>query len=164
MSGCSMISVSTSPSRPGSSPPFPSQAQHWYSVIISMKSCAVSRSASADGGVVTYRYDVLQNVLRPFVTITFWFEVTLQNGQSLKSDSYRVQYLDDRFHLAAAGGRHAAGALVRGRRGLRRCPAGCNTPQPERGQRAHPGPVGNAPGRVRVRLYHRFAKRVVPGR
>ena len=48
-------------------------------------------------GVVTYRYDVTQNVLRPFVMITFWFEVTLQNGQTLQSDDYHVQYLDDRF-------------------------------------------------------------------
>lgn len=48
-------------------------------------------------GVVTYRYDVTQNVLRPFVTISFWFEVTLQNGQTLRSDNYRVQYVDDRF-------------------------------------------------------------------
>lgn len=48
-------------------------------------------------GVVTYRYDVTQNVLRPFVTISFWFEVTLQNGQTLRSDNYRVQYMDDRF-------------------------------------------------------------------
>ncbi|MGB7873789.1 MAG: peptidase MA family metallohydrolase [Anaerolineales bacterium] len=48
-------------------------------------------------GVVTYRYDVTQNVLRPFVTISFWFEVTLQNGQTLRSDNYHVQYVDDRF-------------------------------------------------------------------
>jgi hypothetical protein len=48
-------------------------------------------------GNVNYRYDVTQNVLRPFVTLTFWFEVTLQNGQTIKSDNYRVQYLDDRF-------------------------------------------------------------------
>ncbi len=51
----------------------------------------------AEDGIVTYRYDVVQNVLRPFVTITFWFEVTLQNGQSLRSNNYRVQYMDDRF-------------------------------------------------------------------
>ena len=42
-------------------------------------------------GLVNYRYDVTQNVLRPFVTITFWFEVTLQNGQTVKSDNYRVR-------------------------------------------------------------------------
>lgn len=50
-----------------------------------------------EDGVVTYRYDVTQNVLRPFVTITFWFEVALQNGENVKSDNYRVQYGDDRF-------------------------------------------------------------------
>ncbi len=48
-------------------------------------------------GVVAYRYDVTQNVLRPFVTISFWFEVTLQNGQTLRSDNYRVKYMDDRY-------------------------------------------------------------------
>jgi hypothetical protein len=51
----------------------------------------------AEDGLVTYRYDVVQNVLRPFVTITFWFEVTLQNGENIRSDNYRVQYIDDRF-------------------------------------------------------------------
>jgi hypothetical protein len=50
-----------------------------------------------EDGVVTYRYDVVQNVLRPFVTVTFWFEITLQNGETLKSDNYSVQYIDDRF-------------------------------------------------------------------
>ena len=48
-------------------------------------------------GVVSYRFDTTQNVLRPFVTITFWFEVTLQNGQVQRSGNYRVQYADDRF-------------------------------------------------------------------
>jgi hypothetical protein len=50
-----------------------------------------------DDGVVAHRYDVVQNVLRPFVIITFWFDVTLQNGQTVRSPNYRVQYLDDRF-------------------------------------------------------------------
>lgn len=49
-----------------------------------------------DGNVI-YRYDVTQNVLRPFVTITFWFDVTLQNGQAVRSSNYSVQYLDNRF-------------------------------------------------------------------
>ena len=48
-------------------------------------------------GVVSYRFDTTQNVLRPFVTITFWFEGTLQNGQVQRSGNYRVQYADDRF-------------------------------------------------------------------
>jgi hypothetical protein len=50
-----------------------------------------------EDGIVTYRYDVVQNVLRPFVTITFWFDVTLLDGQSFRSPNYRVQYMDDRF-------------------------------------------------------------------
>jgi hypothetical protein len=50
-----------------------------------------------EDGIVTYRYDVVQNVLRPFVTITFWFEVSLQNGQIIRTDNYHVQYMDDRF-------------------------------------------------------------------
>jgi hypothetical protein len=50
-----------------------------------------------EAGIVTYRYDVVQNVLRPFVTLTFWFEVVLENGETLKSDNYSVQYVDDRF-------------------------------------------------------------------
>lgn len=50
-----------------------------------------------EDGIVTYRYDVVQNVLRPFVTITFWFEVTLQDGKTYESPIYHVQYMDDRF-------------------------------------------------------------------
>jgi Peptidase MA superfamily len=50
-----------------------------------------------EDGAVAYRYDVIQNVLRPFVTITFWFEVATQDGQTFTSDNYRVQYIDDRF-------------------------------------------------------------------
>ena len=50
-----------------------------------------------ENGIVTYRYEVVQNVLRPFVTITFWFDVTLQNGQTIRSSNYHVQYMDDRF-------------------------------------------------------------------
>jgi len=50
-----------------------------------------------EDGIVTYRYDVVQNVLRPFVTITFWFDITLLDGQTVRSPNYRVQYMDDRF-------------------------------------------------------------------
>jgi hypothetical protein len=51
----------------------------------------------AEDGTVIYRFDIVQNVLRPFVTINFWFEVTTQNNQTFRSESYRVQYIDDRF-------------------------------------------------------------------
>lgn len=49
-----------------------------------------------ENGIGTYRYDVVQNVLRPFVTITFWFEVTAQND-FYETPKYSVQYIDDRF-------------------------------------------------------------------
>lgn len=51
----------------------------------------------AEAGLASYRYDVLQNVLRPFVTITYWFEFTLQDGQVFRSADYQARYLDDRF-------------------------------------------------------------------
>jgi len=50
-----------------------------------------------DNGEIAYRYDVVQNVLRPFTNITFWFDVTLTNGQTFRSQNYQRQYLDNRF-------------------------------------------------------------------
>ena len=48
-------------------------------------------------GEIAYRYDVVQNVLRPFTTITFWFDVTLTNGQTLRTPNFQRQYSDNRF-------------------------------------------------------------------
>lgn len=50
-----------------------------------------------ENGEIAYRYDVVQNVLRPFTTITFWFDVTLSNGQTFRSQNYQEQYIDNRF-------------------------------------------------------------------
>jgi len=50
-----------------------------------------------DNGTVAYRYDVVQNVLRPFTTITYWFDVTLSNGQTFRSSNFQDQYIDNRF-------------------------------------------------------------------
>lgn len=50
-----------------------------------------------NNGVVAYRYDVIQNVLRPFTTITFWFDITLTNGQTFRSPNFQRQYIDNRF-------------------------------------------------------------------
>jgi hypothetical protein len=50
-----------------------------------------------ENGAVAYRYDVVQNVLRPFVTITYWFDVTLSNGQTIRSPNFSDQYIDNRF-------------------------------------------------------------------
>ncbi|GAB4505055.1 MAG: hypothetical protein Fur0043_20500 [Anaerolineales bacterium] len=43
------------------------------------------------------RYDVMQNVLRPFTTLTYWFEFTLQDGQVAHSGEYHARYEDNRF-------------------------------------------------------------------
>lgn len=50
-----------------------------------------------ENGEIAYRYDVVQNVLRPFTTITYWFDVTLSNGQTFRSQNYQEQYIDNRF-------------------------------------------------------------------
>ena len=50
-----------------------------------------------EDGVIAYRYDVVQNVLRPFTTITYWFDVTLSNGQTFRSPNFSEQYIDNRF-------------------------------------------------------------------
>jgi len=53
--------------------------------------------AIGENGAVAYRYDVVQNVLRPFTTITFWFDVTLTSGQTFRSPNFQRQYIDNRF-------------------------------------------------------------------
>jgi len=50
-----------------------------------------------ENGVIAYRYDVAQNVLRPFTTITYWFDITLSNGQAFRSPNFEEQYIDNRF-------------------------------------------------------------------
>ncbi len=48
-------------------------------------------------GMVSSRYDVTQNVLRPFTNLTYWFEFTLQDGQTARSADYQTRYEDNRF-------------------------------------------------------------------
>ena len=50
-----------------------------------------------ENGVIGYRYDVTQNVLRPFTTVTFWFDVLFSDGQTFRSPNYQEQYADNRF-------------------------------------------------------------------
>lgn len=50
-----------------------------------------------ESGAVTYTYNVTQNVLRPFTTITYWFDIVLSNGQTYRSPNYEEQYTDNRF-------------------------------------------------------------------
>jgi len=48
-------------------------------------------------GVIFYQYDLTQNVLRPFTTVTYWFDVSLSNGQTFRSPNFQEQYADNRF-------------------------------------------------------------------
>lgn len=48
-------------------------------------------------GSVSFRYDARQNILPPFSTIIFWFQVTYANGETAASDVYNVRYIDNRF-------------------------------------------------------------------
>jgi len=53
---------------------------------------------TVDGnGVVFHQYDLTQNVLRPFTTVTYWFDVNLTNGQMFRSQNFQEQYADNRF-------------------------------------------------------------------
>ena len=44
-----------------------------------------------------YRFDVRQNLVRPFATIRWYYELTLSDGSVLQSDSYSMRYDDNRF-------------------------------------------------------------------
>lgn len=44
-----------------------------------------------------YRFDVRQNLVRPFATIRWYYELTLSDGSVLQSDAYSLRYDDNRF-------------------------------------------------------------------
>ncbi len=48
-------------------------------------------------GRVHYIYDASKNLLRPFAEILFWYQVTLENGESKTSSEYIIPYVDNRF-------------------------------------------------------------------
>lgn len=48
-------------------------------------------------GRVRYVYDARKNLLRPFAKILFWYQVTLENGESKTSSEYIISYVDNRF-------------------------------------------------------------------
>lgn len=50
-----------------------------------------------ENGVIFFQYDLRQNVLRPFTTVTYWFDVNLSNGQMFRSQNFQEQYADNRF-------------------------------------------------------------------
>ena len=49
-------------------------------------------------GVSVYRFDTRQNLLRPFTTIQWWYELTLVDGSRVQSQTQSIRYDDDRFN------------------------------------------------------------------
>jgi hypothetical protein len=52
-------------------------------------------------GRAEYRFDTRQNLLRPFSTVRWYYEITLADGIAFQSDEYSVRYEDNRFHWQA---------------------------------------------------------------
>jgi len=50
-----------------------------------------------EDGVIFHQHDITQSVLRPFTTITYWFDITLTDGQVFRSQNYQEQYADNRY-------------------------------------------------------------------
>lgn len=50
-----------------------------------------------ENGLVNYQYDASQNILPPFSQIVFWFQATLNDGQTYTSPPMLFRYDDNRF-------------------------------------------------------------------
>lgn len=51
---------------------------------------------SADGRAV-YQHPIASSALRPFAPVSFWYRVTLTNGEVYTSPPYTFEYIDNRF-------------------------------------------------------------------
>jgi len=60
------------------------------------------------GNLFSFRYDARQNVLPPFSTIVFWFQIALADGSTQTSPQYMFRYEDNRFPW-----RHVEDGMVR---------------------------------------------------
>jgi hypothetical protein len=56
----------------------------------------------AEDGWVTFTYDASLNAFPPFSWIVFWFQATLDDGNTYTSPAIRFQYNDDRFPWRSA--------------------------------------------------------------
>jgi len=50
-----------------------------------------------EAGHVKYIYNASENLLRPFARISFWYQVILENGESITGINYSFIYTDNRF-------------------------------------------------------------------
>ncbi len=51
----------------------------------------------AEDGLVSYTYDATLNTFPPFSWVVFWFQATLDDGNTYTSAPIQFQYFDDRF-------------------------------------------------------------------
>ena len=51
----------------------------------------------AEDGLVSYTYDATLNAFPPFSWVVFWFQATLDDGNTYTSAPIQFQYFDDRF-------------------------------------------------------------------
>jgi len=50
-----------------------------------------------ENGQTEFHFDTSQNILPPFVRVSFWYQAALANGQTYTSDMYYTDYIDNRF-------------------------------------------------------------------
>ncbi len=71
------------------------------SIMIVDESQALSRleplTVQSDGRT-EFRLDTKQTILRPFTNVTWSYQVTLNDGSRVQSDSFSVRYVDNRFN------------------------------------------------------------------
>jgi hypothetical protein len=50
-----------------------------------------------DNGQLNFSYDLSQDPIRPFASITYWYTFNLLNGEAFTTPTYEFQYIDNRF-------------------------------------------------------------------
>ena len=68
-------------------------------IVIFDEAQAVTHVQAVDfvNGRSEYRFDARQNLVRPFTSIRWYYELTLSDGSVVQSDSFSIRYDDNRF-------------------------------------------------------------------
>ncbi|MBN1666262.1 MAG: hypothetical protein JW862_04215, partial [Anaerolineales bacterium] len=73
--------------------------QAWISIQPGEQTGAVlTRPADLSPGLASYDLDLASQALRPFIQVTYWFQVELQNGETFTSEKFSFEYRDNRFN------------------------------------------------------------------
>ncbi len=57
----------------------------------------VEQVIPGEDGHIEFRFDPLQNALRPFAIVQWHYRFTFQDGSTAQSETFSVRYVDDRF-------------------------------------------------------------------